>query len=105
VNTELLSDAHTAARNTQALIAATAATVTIAAADHQHLSVSPRRFVAGTLMLAGLGMTRMAARMLPAGSPTRVFIMGMVDGVPVHWRDLPSFARRRVTPSADELTP
>jgi hypothetical protein len=102
-------DAHAVARSNahaaQAVIAAAAATATIVAADHQHLSVSPRRFVAGTLMLAGLGVTRCAARMLPAGSPTRVFIMGMVDGVPVHWRDLPSFARRRVTPSADELTP
>jgi uncharacterized circularly permuted ATP-grasp superfamily protein len=109
VNTELLIDAHAVARANsaavQAVVAAAATSAAVIAAEHQHLTVSPRRFIAGTFMLAGLAVTRHAARLLPAGSPMRVFITGMVDGVPVHWRDLPSFARRRPTPSGVARTP
>jgi hypothetical protein len=101
VITELMQDAAVA----RALLAAAAASATIAAAEQHHLTISPRRFAAGTLMLAGLGVTRQAARLLPADSPMRVFITGMADGVPVHWRDLPDFSRRRPTPSAAEPSP
>jgi uncharacterized circularly permuted ATP-grasp superfamily protein len=109
VNTELLIDAHAVARANsaavQAVVAAAAASAAVIAAEHQHLTVSPRRFIAGTFMLAGLGVTRQAARLLPRDSPMRVFVTGMVDGVPVHWCDLASFARRRATPSAADPSP
>jgi hypothetical protein len=109
VNIDLMQDTHTVVRANlsaaRAVFAVAATGAAIAAAEHHHLSVSPRRFIAGTFMLAGLAVTRHAARLLPAGSPMRVFITGMVDGVPVHWRDLPSFARRRPTPSGVARTP
>ena len=83
----------------RAAAAGAVAAVTTAFAENSGIGLSPRRFVAGCVMLVGLGLARLAVSLLPKDAPTRVFVTGMIDAVPVTWRDLGRFARRRPTRS------
>lgn len=102
MNIEALSDSAVTAKHVAgcALCAAS-----ILVAEHSDMTVSPRRFAAGVAMLTGLGVVRLSSRLLPVDSPTRIFMCGMVDGVPMQWRDLLAFSRRRPTPSGAARTP
>lgn len=106
MNFDLLRDGHqaamVAARHHRHVVTATVAAATATVATHtasHHLHLSPRRFVAGGGMLIGVSMVRGAVRLLPVDAPTRVFLTGTLGSMPVKWRDLPSFARERPTPS------
>lgn len=106
MNIELLHDGHQAvaasreqAAAMRAVVIGAAATTVATVAEHQQLTISPRRFVVGVALLSGLGIVRGAVCLLPREAPTRVFILGMLDGVPVHWRDLAAFSRQRPTRS------
>lgn len=108
MNIELLHDGQQVAASARdqavaakAVVAGAMTVAATAAADHAGLSLSPRRFAAGMVMLAGLWIARNAVRLLPAEAPTRVFVTGVLDGMPLTWRDLAEFARQRPMPSAD----